>query len=225
MWFHKGNQEAAQQRQLLERLSEELKGLRKGNEEFSRWQQAANDAILRLEETVNGVSGHIKELDEHQGELKKQVRRQSDSFEDLLEEIQAQREQQDCFNKEKREFQQKEHAMLALVVCCREQMELLRQRIAGDSSMDEGRRRAWSQQFELMNQETARLMRPCGLEEVGTVGEAVDYEIHEVLSVTDTEDESKANLVAEVYSPGLLQAGHVVKKARVAAYKQKAKES
>ena len=46
----------------------------------------------------------------------------------------------------------------------------------------------------------------------------MNYDIHEILSVIETESEEEANTVAEVYSQGLLSGGHVIKKAKVVVY-------
>ena len=108
--------------------------------------------------------------------------------------------------------------MLAVIVCCRELMGLLRQQIAKYNSIADDKKKEWEKQFEIMNRETTRFMRPCGLEEVGIVGEEVNYDIHEILSVIETESEEEANTVAEVYSQGLLSGGHVIKKAKVVVY-------
>lgn len=218
MWFHRRKQEEAASRKFMEQMRETLDKLQKGNEEILNQQQTGAGAVSDLEKAVSGIKEQMEALKERQTEQERLIRRQSDSFEDLLEGIQEQREEKEYYIRERRDFQQKEQALIALIICCREQMGALRQQIEGDNFIEESKKWAWMQQFEVMNQEMVRLMRPCGLEEVGSVGELVDYDIHEILSVIDTESQEKANTVAQVYSRGLLAGGHVVKKAKVAAY-------
>ena len=64
-------------------------------------------------------------------------------------------------------------------------------------------------------------MGPCALEETGEPGERVDFERHEVLSVVETEDDGADSSVAEVFSPGCIYHGEVIKRAQVAAYRRR----
>lgn len=177
------------------------------------------EAMEQWRELAQGAAEQIESLTKRQQELERQIRRQSDSFEDLLEEIQDERSHEERLRQERRENSQKEQVLLSLIMCCREQMELLERQIQGDGSMTGEKLEAWQQQFCTMAKERAKLMRPCGLEEVGCQGETVDYEIHEVLSAVGTENGEKAGTVAQVYSSGFIQGGRVIRKARVAAYR------
>ena len=162
-----------------------------------------------------------EKLETKQQDLERLIRRQSDSYEDLLEELQETFRLEEDIRRERRENSRKEEALLSLIMCCREQMTLLEKQVREDGSMTGEKLEAWQQQFSAMAGERLKLMRSCGLEETGQEGEPVDYEIHEILSVRETEDPAKAGRIAQVYSPGLLKEGHVIKKARVAAYKLK----
>lgn len=201
----------------LETVLEEIKGdisqimgqNQDRDKDMGAWLDSAREAV-----------GRVDKLEERQKEMERQIRRQSDSFEDLLEELQNEQDQEKEHREERREHLKKEQALIALLMCCREQMELVEKQIQKDDSMEGEKLAAWHQQFDAMARERQRLMRPCGLEETGQEGEAVDHEIHEVISVEETEDTGKAGTVAQVYSRGFLQGGHVIKKARVAAYRQ-----
>lgn len=211
--------------QAIRRLETGLKEAKESLAAILRQEEAGTEAMGLWQETAGRAAERIGNLEERQQELERQIRRQSDSFEDLLEEIQEGRSLEESLKQERREHGQKEQALLSLIMCCREQMELLEKQIRKDESMEEGRLAAWKQQFHTMAQERQRLMRPCGLEETGQAGDPVDYEIHEVLSVEETGDATKAGTVARVYSCGFLQGGRVIKKARVAAYRQKSQET
>lgn len=198
---------------MLEELKGDISRIMGQNQDRARdmgsWLDSAREA-----------AGRIDKLEERQKEMERQIRRQSDSFEDLLEEIQKEDDQEKERREERREHIQKEQALTALLMCCREQMDLVEKQIQKDDSMEGEKLAAWRRQFDAMARERQRLMRPCGMEETGQEGEAVDHEIHEVISVEETEDTGKAGTVAQVYSRGFLQGGHVIKKARVAAYRQ-----
>ncbi len=218
MWFQKKKQEEAANRRLMEQMSENLDKLQKRNEEISKQQQTDTGVMDRLEKAVSSMGEQLEVLKDGQKEQERLISCQSDSFQGLLEQTQRQQEEKEYYIREVQDFQQKEQIMLAVIVCCREQMGLLRQQIAKDNSIEEDKKKEWEKQFEIMNRETTRFMRPCGLEEVGIVGEEVNYDIHEILSVIETESEEEANTVAEVYSQGLLSGGHVIKKAKVVVY-------
>lgn len=217
MWFQKHKQVSDETNRLLKQLSEKAEKLQRQADSLSG-QQA--DSAEMLKQTLNRVSQQMSSLEQRYGESEKIIRRQSDSFEDLLDEIQDQQKEQNSQSGLLKENQQREQAFLALISCIRDQMYLLEQKMTEDDSLSEEKKTAWIQQFLLMNQEAARYMTPCGLTETGAPGEPVDYEIHNILNIIETQDESKANTIAKVYRRGLFCNGRLIKKADVAAYKQ-----
>lgn len=94
-------------------------------------------------------------------------------------------------------------------------MHLLRQQILSESFHDQDRKDAWNRQFEIVAACLKKELRACGMEETGEDGEIVDFEIHEVLSASDTEDEQLEGRVAKVFAPGCVYHGNVLKKASV----------
>jgi len=200
-------------------LRAELQEVKKSLEDSSRQASAGAEAAKFCREAMQEAAGEIRNLGERHRELERQIRRQSDSFEDLLEEIQGERSDREALRQERRENSRKEQALLSFILCCSEQMELLEGQIQGDGSMAGEKLEAWQHQFYTMAQERLKFMRACNLERVGQEGGQVDYETCEVLSVADTEDATKAGTVAQVYSHGFLYGGHVIKKAKVAAYR------
>lgn len=75
--------------------------------------------------------------------------------------------------------------------------------------------------LRMMDQEETLAMRRCGMEEVGSPGEAVDYETCEVLDIWESEDEGQAGIIAHVYCSGRIYQGKTFAKAQVAAYGKK----
>ena len=117
------------------------------------------------------------------------------------------------------EAEQREQALLAMVCCGRERLELLERQITKDSALGGDKQEAWSRQFDVMRREAQKYMRSCGMEDVGNAGEPLDYDIHEVLELTETKEEGKAGMVVELFSCGRIYRGRLMKKAQVAAYR------
>lgn len=210
MWFQKNNQ--------LKLLTECIEKVQNQTDSLSRKQA---DSAEMLNQTITQISQQMGSLEQRYSESEKMIRRQSDSFEDLLDEIQNQQQEQNTQYKQQQETLRREQAFLALINCIRDQMYLLEQKMTEDDSLSEEKKAAWTEQFLIMNQEAARFMAPCGLTEVGKQGEPIDYDIHNILNIIETGDESKANTVAKVYSHGIFYNGRPVKKADVAAFNRK----
>ncbi len=77
----------------------------------------------------------------------------------------------------------------------------------------------WHQQLLLVERGVQEQMHACEFAVVADTGCAVNYELHEVIEVLDTEDVQRDRTVAVVYNPGYLYQGKVRKKAKVAAYR------
>lgn len=184
------------------------------------------EMILRLETNLNEIRGKLSDLwenlQEEQREKEKWIRRQTESFEDLLEELQEEQTGQHAAERLLKEYELREQGLLALAVCQREQMDLLERQIQKDSSQSAEKRTAWVRQFDVMNREAQKFMRSCEMEEVGNAGEPLDYDIHEILSLVDTEDDQQAGTIAEVFCRGRFYHGSLLKKAQVAVYKKRA---
>lgn len=163
-----------------------------------------------------------KELQEARREDEKWIRRQSESFEDLLEELQETRTEQSVAERLVKEYELREQRLLTLIGSQREQLELLERQIQKDHSQSGEKREAWTKQFDVMNREAWKLMRSCNLAETGAVGEPLDYEIHEVLELVNTEEDHLAGTIAEVFCRGRFYGDRLLKKAQVAVYKKHA---
>ena len=80
----------------------------------------------------------------------------------------------------------------------------------------------WKKQMELIVRNTENQIRLCGISPVDEeAGKKVDYAVHEVLEVIETQDSQKDQTVAAVYRPGYVYRGSVRKKAQVAAFRYK----
>lgn len=186
--------------------------------------------LKRQEQWADSVESRLQGFGQEMGEYRKQFHRQSQSVEDLLDEvtgqqeqwgtfIKGQQEQWDSFERERQEQKRREDALVSLVSVEREQIRLLEKMVLGAVGSDETARNAWENQFRLMEEESKRAMLPCAMEETGTVGEKADYSLHEVKKVVDTQEKGRDGVIAEVYSPGRLYCGRLLKKADVAVYR------
>lgn len=208
--------------------------------------QDENDKVIRrLEANINEINGSLNDLRKSLGEEpwenlrealreelqegrrvdEKWIRRQSESFEDLLEELQEEQAGRRATERLLKEYEQREQQLLALAGSQREQMELLERQIRKDTSQSAEKRSAWDKQFDVMNREAQKFMRACGMEEVGMAGEPLDYDLHEVLALVDTEDGRQDGTVAEVFCRGRFYRGHLLKKAQVAVYRKQEGQS
>ena len=210
-----------QEKEKTERLrTEQYEESRRALSELTGLVKEGQETQRRMWENI---SSRLESLDvkAHAGE--KQMRRQSESFEDLLEEWEGRHKEQEYFQAQLAEYAKREEALLALADCCRWHFQLLRQQLLTNGNLNEAQKSAWQQQLRMMDQEQALAMRRCGMEEVGSPGEAVDYETCEVLDIWESEDEGQAGIIAHVYRPGRLYQGRTFAKAQVAAYGRKTK--
>lgn len=159
-------------------------------------------------------------LEERMNELQKLQKRQVQSVEDFLEEEQERTDRGEALRQRVQEAGEREEHLLALVGCFQEQLHLLHQQIVMEFQENDSKASAWEKQFEIAEDCLKRRMRSCALEEVGHEMEVLDFDYHEVLKVIDTVDDGIESRVAEVFNPGYIYCGKVIKKAQVAAYRR-----
>ncbi len=186
--------------------------------------EAAEGQQVVWQQLSEAISARLAGLEEAVGLSEKRLRRQSESLEDLLEEWQEQQREREYVQAQLLEYERRERALLSLVDCSRGHFQLLKQRLLAESGLSEEQRAAWQQQLRMMDQEAATAMRRCGMEEVGSPGETVDYETCEVLDIRETDDAAQAGTIACVYRPGRMYQGRLLAKAQVSAYQGKKEE-
>lgn len=223
---HNNTQELTEIKHLLTRSAEksdlaqnQLETMQKQNELLQNQSdilQKQNELLLKqteaLQNQMETLQNQLNKQEKQQTETEKQLRRQSVSFEDLLDEFQTQKDEQE---KDKTQ----ENALVTLACICREHLELLENQIRKDISLPEEKRTAWENQFGLLDKECQQQMKLCGIVETGKIGEEADYRFYEILSTKDTADTELSGTVAEVYAKGRIYQGKVWKKAQVAVYK------
>lgn len=178
--------------------------LQQHGQELSRQQAEAADRIIKTEE-----------------KNQKALRSLSDTVEDFLDTMQEQDEVQSQFRQQQKAAGEREHRLVELLGLYQEQMELAGQWIT-EQGNEQSREslEAWKQQYAMLEGKIKTESRFCTIEDTGTVGEPVDYRLHEVLQAVEPDTKELEGTVARVCSRGMLYQGNVIKKARVIAYRK-----
>ena len=77
----------------------------------------------------------------------------------------------------------------------------------------------WVRQVHGMREQLSESMKQSEIKIIKDSEIPVDFSIHEVIEICDTEYEEKNNMVCEVITPGISLRGEVLRKAKVTAYK------
>lgn len=178
------------------------------------------EAFLNNSKSLEEMGERLtRQLEEKQEESNKLLRRQSGSLEDILEELQRQGEEGENVTGQLQELRNREKALVELCCLLSGQKEMILQQILAEGILPENIRDGWQNQAKLMEREAEKLERQCTFQRIGTCGEMVDYDCHEILSVCETRREEQNGLIAEVFSTGYCYQGRILKKAQVAVYK------
>ncbi len=181
--------------------------------------------ILPVPEPKAPPDAQLLELAKGISKLGKQIKVQSLSFEDLLDEFQRLGTAQDEAAKVHKENEKKEIALLYWAVLEREQFRMLKAALLKNSDMSEEARQAWSKQLGMMEAESANAMVKCGVQEFGAQYEPFDTELHEVIKVLETDEKALEGTIAEVYKEGMFYCGKLLQKAKTAVYRWRDSEN
>ena len=175
------------------------------------------EKLKNLEDGIAAGNRQSEELTEKIGRLQTTVQKHDMAMEDLLEEWEEKRSDEKEVKERFRELEQNESRLLALFETYQEQFWSLK-RFADTKDQ------AWSDQIALMEQSLDRCRRLCGIDVIDRCGEMVDYDLHEVIQITETKDAEQDRRVADIYGCGYLYRGKVKKKAKVAVYQMTGQE-
>ena len=127
---------------------------------------------------------------------------------DMLEELEKERV---CQQKQRQSLEQEREKLLQMFRTYQEQLWNMK-------SYAEKNDAIWHQQLLLVEKMVQERMLSSGITAIDRTDCAVDYELHEVIEIKETEDINRDRTVAAVYRPGYLYRGEVRQKAQVAAY-------
>lgn len=194
MFFGKRKSIEADTQELMKQVETRLDKVSEGLEEGKIIQEQAI-------KTLEGFGANLKRHDM--------------SLEDLLDEWSGRRSDEKEIKQQIRNLKDTEEKLLKLFEIYQEQFWAIHH-MASDLGNE------WEKQMELIVHNTENQMRLCGICPVDAeVEKKVDYAVHEVLEVIETQDSQKDQTVAAVYRPGYVYQGSVRKKAQVAAFRYK----
>ncbi len=187
-----------------------LFGKRKAERE-SLYRQIAGQLQALTEEVREGREA-LAELGREVRQNGTDISRHDMALEDCLDMLEEWKEVGDHERKRRQELEQEREKLLRVFQTYQEQLWDMKT-YAGEKDS------VWHQQLLLMEKTAQESMLMSGLTEINQTGCAVNYELHEVIEVRDTEDAHRDRTVAAIYRPGYLYQGKVRKKARVAAFR------
>ena len=204
-------------KKVTEALSEMKALLMKGTQETDQHLQKIENTLYETSQKSRQDSVNLQPLEDavsslHALEdtvrnLQSDVKRHDMSIEDMLESWDEFQEQQ----KESAGRLSQEKQLIDLCIAYEQQLHSICRMAADDP--------AWKKQMELMELQLQPVRTRAGVIKTGKEGEALDYSLHEVISVQDTEEEGKNGLIESTYEPGFCFRGCVIRKAKVSAYR------
>lgn len=171
-----------------------------------------------IKEEVNANSAKNEALVQNVGRFQTELHKHDMSIEDLMEVWEERSSGEKEARNHMQEYAQSEKKLLDLFEAYQEQFFQMK-RFAGEK--DE----AWKEQLALMEEKLEQCRRECGISIISGCGIPVNYELHEIIEVKDTDDLSKDNLISDIYRCGYIYKGRILKKAQAAAYRAKITES
>ena len=208
--FMKSRKKLEENEQRLSKIEQELAKLVRLAEE--------KEETLSVSETPQ-KDIELAKLSEQNDQILRALRGQSDSFEDFLEEQSRVEELEAQLEEERKQSQKKLLRLAGLAMEKNDQLFQLKGQLSGSADISKEAKEGWSRQFEMMEQMSQKSMSECQLSVFGREGEAVDYDLVEVLHAVDTEDMEKKGRIYKVNSQGYMFEGKVIKKAVVEAYR------
>lgn len=176
------------------------------------FRQKTEESLSKLTEEMKQGQALMEKLSQDVRQAGSDVRRHDMALEDCLEALEEQQEEEKQSRKQIRKLEAEQEKLLKLLAVYQEQIWGMK-RYAGQKDP------AWLSQLELVEKAAEGSRQSCGIMWIEDTGVQVDYELHEVIEARAVSREQMDMQVAEVYSPGMVCRGSVVKKARVAAYR------
>lgn len=189
------------EKELLSEIRELAAGIREsvsGNEELIH---QGSERLEALEKKTGVHDVVLEDLSDSLFELREQ---ESETVSDLKEELKVLRDQSQETGR------RREEELLSLLMDYQKQFDHLEALLSEDED--------WKRQFSLIREKLERSSLKAGITLLGKAGDAVDYELHEVLDIRETSDPGLDRRIAQVYETGYACGGRI-RKARVSAYR------
>ncbi len=157
-------------------------------------------------------------LQQQLSDIQKDLKKQRMAVENITDEWEDFREGEESRIGELLDWKNQEDNFIQLFEEYQEQLEGLKKYAGnGDKNL--------FQQIQLVEEKLEKKRRMCGISQIAEAGRTVDYDLHEVIQVLETDNPQLKETVAEIYSPGYIYKGKVRKKAKVSAYCVKEKDT
>lgn len=197
--------------------AQEIKGIiEEVKKEWTDLQKVQREQIEAFNQLQALTNARWEQIDTAFAENNKQLKRYSESIEDMLDEGKAQEALSNQYELKIKEDTEREKALLSLICQYHDILGIIEEKLTGaDAQAGDG----WAEQIALFRKILATEFKKCAIEEIGLRGETADYKYHEILDVTNTEEENLDSTVAHTYRAGLIYHGKVLKKAQVTAYR------
>ncbi|MBO6148154.1 MAG: nucleotide exchange factor GrpE [Lachnospiraceae bacterium] len=171
-----------------------------------RWKKIESELNWLKDEMV-GIKAAVKDIPL----LKSGLEKQGMALEDILESIQDIGQSDGKDNDEKNEHEKSREELLALISSYEDKFWDLK-RMAQEIP-------EWNEQTGIMERMLERDRQICGIDIIGQTDVKVDYGLHEVIEVKESDDYDKDQTVAAVFRCGIIYKGKVIRKAQIVAYK------
>ena len=146
--------------------------------------------------------------------LRSDVKRHNIAVEDMLESWEEFQEKQEELQKTLLSGMGAQDGIVRLCIAYEQQMHNIRR--MADEDPD------WKKQLDLIESQLQPAREKAGFIVTGKKGESVDFSLHEVVQVQDTDKEGENGRIENVYEPGISWQGQIYKKAKVCAWRYQA---
>lgn len=83
----------------------------------------------------------------------------------------------------------------------------------------------WNSSVQIMAKDENIKLQKNGMSAINTIDCTFTFELHEAIEIIDTNIQEKDEKIADIYIPGLIYQGKVIRKAKVAVYRYSENES
>lgn len=191
---------------------------------FKKQQMYLNDLMEHLDERISGIHMEAKKQQEAERErtehlvqsvdkCSQEIKRLGMSLEDTIESLEELQKDESLGRQRVGELEADCGTLLTVIQDYQEVIWQIHTCLAGQDT-------PWQQQLAMAEEKLRIRMEKAGLYSINTVGCPVDYEYHDVITVEDTSDEALGGTVKQVFSPGCVYRGTVLKKGKVSAWKK-----
>jgi molecular chaperone GrpE (heat shock protein) len=184
---------------------------------FSKKKDEADRAILS---EIHELSDKIDSLNNAVEGSQKSIRNNSDTISDFIDEIQDKNDSERALGLQVSELKADQQRLLDIISDYSQQLDMFYNGVNQLENKDDLENHiSWEKQLFMAKNQIENSLMLCGIQKTGQVEEKTDYRIHEIIDIVETDNKEQNELIARVYSKGIIYKGKVIRKAKVAVYK------